>query len=229
MSVVQHYPDAFNGIVVGAPGMNLALIISNMFWPQQFMNEQNDYPPGCETDAILHAAISACDDLDQVPDGIVSDPDACLDKFDPFEYVGTEITCWNGEKATVSESAAAVIDAAWKGITGLSGKPMYHGFAPGTNLTDGGMAGPGLLGTECSAAGECHGVPNPLGPLWLSIFGAKDPDFEVGNLTRGEYLNLVRLSVEEQSSFFGTDSVDLSLFQEAGAKLISWHGLVSQK
>lgn len=229
MALAQRYPDAYDGIVVGAPGMNLPHIVSNMFWPQQFMAERGAWPPECETDAVVHAAISACDELDGAADGIISEPYACLDAFNPFDHVGTEITCWpKGEKTKISTDAAAVVNATWTGITSSAGKAIWHGFAPGTNLTGRGEMQGAVAGTECSETGECTGRPNPLGPVWMKLFGAKNPDFEVGNLTRSEYMNLVRLSIEEQSSFFRTDSADLNLFQEAGGKLISWHGLVSK-
>lgn len=49
----------------------------------------DEYPHACEIDAVVAAAVTACDAADGLIDGIVSDSMVC--KFDPFFTVGTRI------------------------------------------------------------------------------------------------------------------------------------------
>ncbi|KAI0549143.1 tannase and feruloyl esterase [Xylaria curta] len=224
--LAQRYPQAFDGIVVGCPAINWPQVAGSIFWPQQYMDEMGKYPFECEVDAIVHAAITVCDGLDDVVDGIIAEPEACLERFDPFEYVGKEVDCWpQGDKRRISKAAASVVNATWMGISSSSGKKLWHGLNPGANLTGRmGFQG-GVAGTDCSSDGICTGRRNPLGTRWIQLFAAKDEDFDVGVLTREDFQRLVHQSAQELTSFFGTDDADLTAFQHTGGKMISWHGL----
>lgn len=50
------------------------------------MSILNTFPYLCEINAITDAAIAACDSLDGVVDGLVSNVETC--RFDPFSIVG---------------------------------------------------------------------------------------------------------------------------------------------
>ena len=50
------------------------------------MELTGQFPPKCEIDALTDAVIKACDPMDGVTDGIISDPEAC--SFEPFSMVG---------------------------------------------------------------------------------------------------------------------------------------------
>jgi hypothetical protein len=101
------------------------------------MNELDDYPYGCEIDAIMDSAISACDNLDGVIDGVLSLGDKCLGVFGPFSVVGKKIQCaqLNNTRITVGKAAATVVHATWHGMTTKDGKRSWHGILPGTDLT----------------------------------------------------------------------------------------------
>lgn len=188
-----------------------------------------NYPHGCELDAISTAAISACDGLDGVVDGVITDPDACLDNFDPFQLVGTSINCSETDsQIQISAAAAAVCNATWHGALTADGRQTWHGLSPGADLTGSSPAAngqPGLVATNCSS-GTCVGSPNILGLQWLQLFVAKDPDFSFDNLTHAEFDRLVHASKQEFRSIINTDDPDLSAFRNAGGKMVSFHGLV---
>lgn len=91
------------------------------------MNELGEYPYGCEIDAIIDAAVLACDGLDGVKDRVIANVDECLATFDPFSVVGESIRCrqTNETEMDVSNTAAKVVNASWQGMPVRSGRDMY--------------------------------------------------------------------------------------------------------
>jgi hypothetical protein len=68
-------------------------LFPSMQWPQQFMAMSGTYPHACELGAITADAISACDALDGLVDGVISDVDSSLRTYDPFTTVGRAFHC----------------------------------------------------------------------------------------------------------------------------------------
>lgn len=227
-ALAQWHPTAYDGISAGAPALYYPEIASTLYWPQQYMNDINYYPYGCEVDAIVLAAISQCDDLDGVKDGIISDVDKCFETFDPSELVGQSINCSEtGQLTTISAGAADVVKASWAGMTFADGK-RWHGYRPGADLS--GNLEPllkeGMAKTNCTS-GTCTGIPSPLPVAWFRFFLAKDPNFDVAGMPESEFQRLVHLAQEEYTDLMSTTNPDLSKFRDAGGKLVSFHGLVS--
>lgn len=226
--LAQRYPTAYDGIAAGAPAIYWNELFASLQWPQQFMNMMGSYPHGCELDAISAAAFSACDGLDGVVDGVITDADACLANFDPFRLVGTGVNCSETDsQIQISAAAAAVCNATWRGVSTADGRQTWYGLSPGADLTGNKAANgqPGLVATNCSS-GTCVGSPSILGSQWLQLFVAKDPDFSFGNLTHREFDRIVHASEQEFRSIINTDDPDLSAFRNAGGKMVSFHGLV---
>ncbi len=220
-------PTAYDGIAAGAPAIYWAEFVASIQWPQQFMNMLGSYPHGCELDAISTAAISACDELDGVVDGVVAHVGACLAGFDPFGLVGTEINCPGIDgQIRISAAAAAVANATWHGMSRADGRQTWCGFSPGADLTGNSPSSnglPGVAATNCTD-GACIGASNILGLQWLQLFVAKDPDFSSGNLTHAEFDSLIHASKEQFKSIINTDDPDLSEFRSAGGKMSAFTG-----
>jgi hypothetical protein len=69
------------------------------------------YPPSCEFDAITKASLDACDALDGLVDGVITDPSTCT--FDATTLVGRTINCTNfGTEKEISAEAAEVMNKA---------------------------------------------------------------------------------------------------------------------
>ncbi|KAF4854040.1 putative feruloyl esterase [Colletotrichum siamense] len=58
-------------------------------------------------------------------------------------------------------------------------------------------------------------------------FVKKDAEFDVGNMTMGEFRDVFRQGVEEFASAIGT-SHDLRRFRQRGGKMLMWHGMADQ-
>jgi hypothetical protein len=225
--LAQRYPTAYDGIAAGAPAIHWTELAPYIQWPQQFMNMLGAYPYTYELDAITATAVSACDGLDGVVDGVVGETDACLAHFDPFNLVGTVINCTEaGGEVQITRSAAAVANATWHGMVTADGKQTFYGISPGSDLTGRSTeGGTGLAATNCTT-GTCVGAPADLGVPWIELFLARDPEFDISNLTHAEFDRLAHLSRQMYGSLMGTDDPDLSAFRDAGGKLVSFHGLV---
>ncbi|KAK0708457.1 Tannase/feruloyl esterase [Lasiosphaeris hirsuta] len=235
LMLAQRYPTAYDGIAVGAPAIYWPQLFGSVIWPQQVMNMLGAYPHSCEMDAITAAAVSACDGLDGVVDGVIGsgrDVEACLAAFDPFALVGTSVANCSSSPAAwnISHAAAAVVNATWRGAVTAEGRHIWHGLNPGADLTGASPSSNGQSGvaaTNCSSNGTCVGVPNELGLPWLNLFINKDPSQTgFGNLTHSQFDNRVKAGLREFGSIIGTDDADLSAFQKAGGKIISFHGLM---
>lgn len=83
---IQRYPEDFDGVIAGAPGNNRTRL--NVEFLHRFLSNR---APGSNSGLILTPAkatlittraVAACDALDGVTDGVISDPRACTaDKF----------------------------------------------------------------------------------------------------------------------------------------------------
>ncbi|KAH6660913.1 Tannase/feruloyl esterase [Truncatella angustata] len=228
LMLAQRFPTAYDGISAGAPALHWSESFTAALWPQQLMNSLGEYPYGCEIQAITAAAISACDGLDGVLDGIIGEADLCLKQFDPFKVVGTTITCAEKSNSTVqiSNTAAKVVNATWHGPVTAEGKKWWYGYNPGANLVDNNGL-PGVAATNCTAQ-DCVGSPNMLALPWLKLFVAAKPDLNFSNLTQREFDDLMHSSNQQYRSILDTDDPDLSEFRKAGGKLVSFHGLTDE-
>jgi hypothetical protein len=109
--MAQRYTDAYSGILAAAPAINWQKFVVGVYWPQFVMNQIGYYPCACEMSGITDAAISACDELDGVEDGIVAAPGLC--KFNASDAVGKEVSCGDGTTMKVSDGAAKIARATW--------------------------------------------------------------------------------------------------------------------
>lgn len=83
LSEAQRYPEDFDGIIAGAPGNNRARLNLSFLW-NFAVNHRADGSqilPASKLPMLTRAAVGACDRLDGVADGVISDPRDC--KFDP--------------------------------------------------------------------------------------------------------------------------------------------------
>jgi feruloyl esterase len=137
----QRYPDFFDGIVAGSPGMDLPKAAVAEAWDSQaFAAAARSVTPfgnpdlatsftTAELGAVGQAILDACDAQDGVADGMVFDPSAC--RFDPQSL---------GPAGTGMLSAAQVtaLEKVFGGARNSQGKALYAGW-----FWDPGIAAPG--------------------------------------------------------------------------------------
>ncbi|MEN3356426.1 MAG: hypothetical protein V7637_408 [Mycobacteriales bacterium] len=210
----QRYPADYDGILSAAPAINWTKFIPSELWPELVMLQANDFLPACKEAAFTAAAISACDPLDGVTDGIISDLAAC--RWDPHALVGTQTPC-----GQITATDATVMARIWQGPTTPAGTRLWYGLERGASLA-------GLAGTSTSAAGVTTGLPFPIAVTYVASWLLQDPTWDWRTLTYPEFVALFTLSIRKYGRVIATDDPDLSGFRDRGGKVIMWHGLADQ-
>jgi feruloyl esterase len=86
MMEAQRYPDDFDGIVAGAPGLNWTGRATQAMWIEQAAHRtEASYIPPAKYSAVHEAVLAACDAKDGARDNVLEDPTRC--EFDPHELL----------------------------------------------------------------------------------------------------------------------------------------------
>ncbi|KAL2847757.1 Tannase/feruloyl esterase [Aspergillus pseudoustus] len=218
LMLAQRYPDAYDGILVGAPAINWANFVPGMYYPQFVMNRLNHFPRQCIFSAIVNATIAACDELDGVKDGILSMPFQC--HFDPSRMVHQKVDC-GGEDIAVTKEDVQVMQAIWDGPKGADGSPLWYGMPKGVSPKD-------QANTTCQGD-RCTGVPFNIAADWIKLFVLQDETVDLATLPETGFEAVTDLSVSAYKYVTSTDNPDLQAFRETGGKILHWHGLADQQ
>src|SRR5262249_25403413 len=124
----QRYPQDYNGIVAASPAINWPKLMMQSLWGSMVENESGNAVPACKLAAATTAAITACDEIDGVKDGVIEDPHRCT--FDPKVLVGVSA----GDCGTFTQADADVLRKIWKGPTREDGSFLWYGQSPGADL-----------------------------------------------------------------------------------------------
>ena len=216
----QRFPDAFDGVISGAPAWSYTKLMTQFLQITQFIRQapQSRIPPEV-FGAIDREVLRQCDQADGVADGIIMDPAAC--RADLRKLLcrpnATAASCLTAAQLTVVERLTrpnhAQPGSGFHGIflTGTDGRdlgwyPWYFGPPP---------AVPGLdLPADQSIAAQLaiefirDMVMNDLEYDWTSFTIAKDSatiDRVLGDLPNA-------------------DDTNMSVFFRRGGKLLLWHG-----
>jgi feruloyl esterase len=211
----QRYPGDFNGIAAGAPA--LAFAAQNSFhhtWLARANTDAQGQAILLAADlAPLHAAaLKACDGLDGLVDGQITDPRAC--HVDP-----SAILC-KGAYEPGQCLTAAKVEAArliYQGARDENGKPLEIGATmPGSELnwvgvfvptTAAGRTMSGMIAMQ--AVNHLLFAPNPVTPWTMQTF---------------PFTEAMAQKEAEARKLYNADDANLAPFAAYGGKLILYHG-----
>lgn len=207
----HRFPDDYNAVIAGAPVFNLGVQTAGLVKGRLFTTPQTALSDG-QVKTITAAVLDACDGLDGVKDGLITDPRAC--KWDP-----SAIQCKPGEAASdtcLTAAQAGALRRAYADVRGSDGKIVVYG------LSRGGEPGWGvfvaLRPRPAPAGGGAAARGNPLNAY---IYG--DANYDEAKF------NPVTDTAKVRSSAFAkeyeSDDPDIRPFLAKGGKLILWHGL----
>jgi feruloyl esterase len=211
----QRFPDDFDGITAGAPAMNF--ITQNTFY-HGWNARVNTGADGrailtAEKLPILHAAaIAACDELDGVKDGLISDPLKC--KFDP-----KVVECRSGEDFAkcLTPAQAEVAREIYRGAHDAVGQQLViSGPMPGSELAWRGVFVPG-------------GANEPIFSSMIAMDAFKymaywnNPPLSF-RLSDVKFDQATFDAVRPMHGIYDATDPDLSAYAAHGGKLILWHG-----
>lgn len=203
----QRYPEDYDGILAGAPANSwTAMLGGGLADLQETSLDPASLIPDLKLPAIERASLAACDQLDGVKDGIVSDPEKC--HFDPSVLLckhGDNVDCLTAEQLTSLRRIYA-------GGATPAGKVIFPGFLPGDE--DGWH--PWVIGSGPLNSSGAQYVRN-----YFTYMVVKDPTFNV--LTAPVDASLAEARAKTARDLDATDP-DLRRFAARGGKLIMYHG-----
>ena len=199
----QRFPKDYDGIVGGAPAHNRTGVHMSILWNFAAV-ERNAaaYIPPSKLPLIANAALAACDAIDGVKDGVISEPPRC--PFDP-----ATLRCSGADVADcLTSSQVETVRRLYAGPTDpRTGASIYLGLPRGSEF------GWDHLGPNPATAAEPPYAPIykwafGLGWDWRSFdFGRSAVEFE-----------------EKLSATLNATSTNLDAFRSRGGKLILYHG-----
>lgn len=129
LSEAQRYPADYDGIIAGDPGNNRVHLNVGFLWAFAATHDSDGNPilPSTKLPLINRAAIAACDGLDGVVDGVISNPPSC--HFDPGILLckGAET-----EQCLTPREIAAVRKVYAGPRNPRTGEQIIAGYSPGS-------------------------------------------------------------------------------------------------
>ena len=126
----QRYPDDYDGIVGGAPAQNRTGVHVSILW-NFAANERTpaSYLPAATRSLLFQAVIDACDTLDGVKDGVITDPAKC--HFEP-----TSLQCKSdGQQNCLTPSQVETVNQIYAGpVNPRTGQSLYPGLPRGSEF-----------------------------------------------------------------------------------------------
>jgi feruloyl esterase len=197
----QRYPEDFDGIVAGAPGINWSGRAVQAVWIAQATHkDEGSAIPAAKFAAIHEAVLAACDSLDGVKDGVLENPVKC--NFDPktIECKGAiDNTCLSpAQVETVRRIYSDVLHARTKQV-------YFQRHEPGSEMGWNTMAGANLFG---------------IGGDLFKYVVFQDPNWDYKTFNFDSDLDKTRQASVSMDAL----NPDLRPFFARGGKLVQYHG-----
>jgi feruloyl esterase len=207
----QRYPEDFDGLVVGAPGVSLTGNVTRRLWIGQSQAGDGAIPDA-KLPLLTKAIYEKCDALDGLKDGLIDDPRAC--HFDPARDVAK---CAGADGADCFTSAQ--IDALKKiygGPRDSQGKQVYFGELVGSEpVWPDNFTPPSKTVLPRSESQMKLAMLNPPpGPSWSYTMFNFDTD---------------PAKVADAAAILNPQNPDLAPLKKRGGKIIQYSGWADQQ
>ena len=243
---VQNWPEDFDGAIVLYPAWNAASLDLQFGRITRELAKPGAYPSRAKRKVLYDASLAACDALDGVTDGLVSNVKACNASFDPAtaSLNGTPLRCAGG--ADTGDTCLSDAQIAAFNVTNTplvlnyalaSGETTYPGF--NTWGTDFGVPGTSpLQPTVLTLSLGTEQPANPMPPVtattsppygstfwdqWVKYFVTRDPTYNSLSLDP-QNPGVWQTRIVELTGIQDLNKTDLSAFQAKGGKILMAHG-----
>ena len=207
----QRYPDDFDGLVVGAPGLYNTGNSMRRIWVAQ--SQMGDGAIPVEKLPLLARVVYAkCDSVDGLADGIIDDPRRC--GFDPARDVPK---CAGAESADCFTAAQiAALGKIYGGVRNSTGKLLFPGEPPGSeSVWAENLVGPSkLVLPRAESQMKFEMLDPPPGPSWSYTEFNFDTD-PLRLAKAGKELNAL--------------NPDLAPLKQRGGKIVQYSGWADQQ
>ena len=223
MMEVQRYPEDFDGVIAGDPATGTPMQVGRAVFFQQLLASPANYVPAEKIELLSRSTLAACDGLDGLVDGLISDPRAC--RFDP-----AQLTCTGADGAGCLTSAqVTTVQTIYAGLKDAAGREYAPPFPKGHEGGPSGWRG-WITGNEPPAAQPdgtlAFGARAPSG------YGLADANFRFLALdddAPGFSWRTFRFPgdlprLKTMTEILSPLDPDLRPFKQAGGRLIVYHG-----
>ena len=205
----QRFPADYDGILAGAPANYWTHLLSAGADLGRLTDKPANAIPDSKIPAISSAVLAACDDLDGVKDGILTDPRKC--HFNP-----ASIICKGPDgPGCLTPPQSELLRRLYAGGKTSTGQQIFPGFLPGGEQGDGGWKN-WILG---SGPGQSTGASFVNGYFQNMVF--EDRRWTPESHSVDENL---RAAETKTADALDSNNADLTAFEERGGKLIVYHG-----
>lgn len=124
----EHYPGDFDGIIAGAPVVDMSGTVIDYNWIAQAMLAAP--LPTSKLPVVFNAVMAACDGIDGLVDGLIDDPRKC--NFDV-----NALLCTAGDAPDcLTAPQVGTLEKIYGGAFNSAGEQLFPGFAFGGELPD---------------------------------------------------------------------------------------------
>jgi feruloyl esterase len=202
----QRYPQDFDAIIAGAPGYDRTHgAFQSLRAMQATHKEPGSFIPAAKYPAIHRAAVNACDEIDGLKDGLITDPTKC--SFDPGVLAckgADSASCLTPPQVAAAKTIYAPV------IDPKTGKAIFAGLQPGSEMHWAAISGE-----------QPHSMYNDLARF--IVF--QDANWSYKDLDINKHLETAR---KADGGVLSATSTNLKPFVDRGGKLLIYHGWEDQ-
>ena len=195
----QRYPEDYDGIIAGAAAnYHSHLHASDMAIAVPILKNPEMNVSAAKLKMLHTAVMNACDKLDGVKDGIITDPEEC--HFDP-----ATLLCKDGDSVNcLTRPQLDAVESVYSPVKFSSGDIIFPGKAPGSE-------------TSWMMFNSRQPSPVSMGTFILTY---QDADWDWKTFDKDRDTRLA----DEKTGFINAIDPDLRAFRDHGGKLILYHG-----
>ena len=242
LAVVQRWPQDWDGSIVLYPAWAAASLDLQFGRITRALAAPGAYLDQAKRKVLLNAVLAACDTLDGVADGLISNVAACNTTFNPATATvnGTALRCAGGADTgdtCLSDAQISALNVYNTPITFgyplASGETQYPGFnVYGTDL---GVANASAL--QPTVTTLALGTSQPASPMpttapylsvfwdqWIRYFVTRDSNYN--SLTvEPQNPGSLQARISQLTGLQDVNKTDLSAFNARGGKILMAHGM----
>ena len=204
----ERFPDDYDGILAGAPANAWSRMhASGVDLAQVTIGDPRAYISALKLPAIERSALAACDSLDGVTDGIISDPSKC--HFDP-----EVLLCKASDSPNcLTQPQVNSLKAYYGGGKDSQGRSIFPGLTMGDEAH----------GWPVWVVGQGPGSGDSLQYLqnYFRYMVMDDPKW---NVLTANVDTSMQLATDKTAADLDATNPDLTMFRSRGGKLIIYHG-----
>jgi feruloyl esterase len=208
LTEAQRYPEDYDGIIAGAAANNRIRQVAAFLWNWRVLHEhEGESLPAAKLPMLHDAVMAACDALDGIKDGIISNPRLC--KFDP-----SSLACKGADAADcLSQSQVAQVRKIYDGARNpRTGEQIYSGWERGSEFLDGSPVG--------SWAGYFVGKDEPARLEFWRSWVFHDPEWDPRSFDFDRDLKFADQALPQVDSM----DANLTAFRRLQGKLLMYYG-----